>query len=63
MRELERRVGRLEAELAWLRRAVEADGEDAGAVAVGPCPGCGRGVLVRRRDELRCSTCGYVTFL
>lgn len=63
MRELERRIARLEDELGWLRRAVEANGEDADAVAVGPCPTCGRGVLVRRGSQLECSTCGYVRFL
>lgn len=63
MRELEERVERLEAELRWLRRAVEANGERVGAKAVGRCPNCGEGVLTASGSELRCSNCKYARFL
>jgi hypothetical protein len=63
MRELERRVERLEDEVRWLRRAVAASGERADAMAVGRCPRCSRGVLMRRGDQLRCSVCEYGRYL
>jgi len=63
MRELERRVGRLEEELRWLRRAVEANGERTGAKTIGRCPNCGDGVLTASGSELRCSRCEYSKFL
>lgn len=61
--DLERRIERLEGELAWLRRVVRSDGEATEREATGPCPNCSRGVLVGRRGELRCSACGYSRFL
>ena len=63
MNELERRVERLESEVQWLRRALAASGEQNGPMAVGACPNCSGGVLMRRGGELRCDTCGYSHFL
>ncbi|MFC4451658.1 hypothetical protein [Halorussus aquaticus] len=63
VRELERRIERLEAEVRWLRRAVVATGKRTGAMPVGPCPDCGRGVLLRRESELVCSACEYCRYL
>lgn len=63
MNELERRIERLESEIEWLRRILDARGEQGGSLAVGACPNCGTGVLMRHGDELRCATCGYSQFL
>ncbi|UPV76559.1 hypothetical protein M0R89_18680 (plasmid) [Halorussus limi] len=63
LRELESRVERLEDELRWLRRALEANDERAGTTAVGPCPNCETGVLTARGGELRCSACEFSKFL
>lgn len=63
MNELERRVESLESEIRWLRRALDARSEQNGPMAVGACPNCGTGVLMRHGDELRCNTCGYSHFL
>ncbi|WP_276302397.1 hypothetical protein [Halorussus lipolyticus] len=63
VRKLEARVEQLESELRWLRRVVRANGDSSGSPAVGPCPNCRRGVLVRRSDELRCASCRYTRFL
>ena len=63
MNELERRVERLESEIEWLRRALAAGGEQNGPLAVGGCPNCGTGVLMRYGGELRCDSCGYSHFL
>ena len=63
MRELESKVERLEEELRWLRRAVEANGEHTGAAAVGRCPNCDDGVLTASGSELQCSRCRYTKFL
>lgn len=63
MRQLESRVARLEEEVQWLRRAIEVNGETLGTTVVGACPDCGSGVLVRREDDLHCSSCGYTQYL
>lgn len=63
MNELERRVERLESELQLLRRALDARGEQNAPMAVGACPNCPNGVLMRYGSELRCDTCGYSHFL
>ncbi|WP_394352026.1 hypothetical protein [Halorussus halophilus] len=63
LRQLELRVARLEEEVQWLRRAVEANGESLGTLAVGPCPKCESGVLVRHDDDLHCTVCGYTRYL
>ncbi|MFC4552563.1 MULTISPECIES: hypothetical protein [Halorussus] len=63
LRELESRVDRLESEVAWLRRAVQIDGERNDHLVMGPCPRCAVGVLARQNDRLECSDCGYSRFL
>lgn len=63
MQELERRVDRLEADVAYLRRVVETGGPDEEVPTVGPCSRCGTGILVGQGGEIRCTVCGYARFL
>jgi len=63
LRKLQRRIDRLESEVAWLSRVVREASEHSDALATGPCPNCSRGVLVQRNGELRCRTCEYRRYL